>query len=281
MNRGILVVNKESGYTSRDVVNIISKEFKTKRVGHTGTLDPLASGVLVVCIGKYTKLVNALTSLDKEYIAGIKLGVRTDTLDITGKVLEQKNVNLSKEDVIKVLASFKGLYHMEVPLYSAIKVRGKKLYQYAREGIKVELPVKDVFIYDISLLEFRDNIIKFKVKVEKGTYIRSLIRDICAKLEVIGTMNSLVRTKQGNFRLEDAYTLDDIKTGHYKILDIRDILDIKEIEVDNSLEKKVINGNKVKLDVDKEWVLFVKNKQELALYQKEKEEYKPIIIFDE
>ena len=279
MNKGIIVVNKSPGFTSRDVVNVLSKEFKTKKMGHTGTLDPIASGVLVVCIGKYTKLVNTLTSLDKEYIAEIKLGIKTDTLDITGQVLEEKKAQVTWEQVQTVLESFLGEYQMEVPIYSAIKVKGKKLYQYAREGKEVALPVKRVTIYDIELLDFKDDLIKFRVKVAKGTYIRSLIRDICAKLGVMGTMQSLIRTKQGSFKLEEAYTLEEIKEGKYKILEVRDVLDVLECELDQELEKKVSNGNKIKLNIKSDYILFIKNKQEVALYQKDKEEYKPLIMF--
>ncbi len=279
MNKGIIVVNKSPGFTSRDVVNVLSKEFKTKKIGHTGTLDPIASGVLVVCIGKYTKLVNTLTSLDKEYIAEIKLGIKTDTLDITGQVLEEKKAQVTRKQVQEVLESFLGEYQMEVPIYSAIKVKGKKLYQYAREGKEVALPIKKVTIYDIELLDFKDDIIKFRVKVAKGTYIRSLIRDICAKLGVMGTMQSLIRTKQGSFKLEEAYTLEEIKEGKYKILEVRDVLDVLEYELDQELEKKVSNGNKIKLNIKNDYILFIKNKQEVALYQKDKEEYKPLIMF--
>ncbi len=278
-NKGIIVVNKEPGYTSRDVVNILSKKWHIKKMGHTGTLDPIASGVLVICFGKYTKLVEALTSQDKTYIAEIKLGIKTDTLDITGNVLEKRDFNLKKETIENVLNSFKGLYHMEVPAFSAIKVNGHKLYEYARKGEKVELPRKDVNIYDIKLLDFQDDIIKFKVKVEKGTYIRSLIRDICAKLQVIGTMNSLVRVRQGNFKIEDAYTLEAIEKGNYKILDIRDVLNVREYELPDDLRKKVINGNELKLNYKEPFIIFKTNGEARALYHKVQDIYKCYILF--
>ena len=151
---GILVIDKPEGYTSRDVVNIVGKELGTKKIGHTGTLDPLATGVLVLCIGKYTKLTNLLTSLDKEYIAEMKLGILTDTLDITGTVLKQEAFHVTKMQILKTFSHFLGNYHMEVPMYSAIKVNGRKLYKYARNGEKVSLPVKDVHIYELELLSF-------------------------------------------------------------------------------------------------------------------------------
>ena len=225
---GIIIINKPIGYTSRDVVNIIGKQLKTKKVGHTGTLDPIASGVLVVTVGRYTKLGNMLTSLDKEYIAEIKLGIKTDTLDITGKVLEEKTFDIKENDIREVLNSFIGKYNMEVPKYSAIKVNGKKLYEYARNNIDVKLPIKEVEIKSIELLEYKDDIIKFKTKVEKGTYIRSLIRDICKKLNTIGTMNNLIRIKQGNFNIEESYTIDEIKNNTFKMLNIKAALCLPE-----------------------------------------------------
>ena len=168
---------------------------------------------------------------------------------------------------------------MEVPLYSAIKVDGKRLYQYAREKKKVELPIKNVRIEEIELLSLKGDIIRFRVKVEKGTYIRSLIRDICEKLGTVGTMNSLVRIKQGNFRLEDAYTLEDIKKGNYKVLSIKDILKVREYEIkDDEFGKKVFNGNKIDRDFLEDLILFTYKGEEVALYQKKNEEYRPIIM---
>ena len=278
-NKGIIVINKEEGYTSRDVVNIVSKYLKTKKVGHTGTLDPLAKGVLVVCFGKYTKLVPLLTSQEKTYIAEIKFGIKTDTLDITGKWQETQEVNIDLDKLKEVLNGFKGLYHMEVPLYSAVKINGKKLYEYARENIEVTLPYKDVNIYDIKFIQYKDNILKFYVVVEKGTYIRSLIKDICDKLKTIGTMNSLIRIKQGDFKIEDAYTLEDIKQGNFKILDIRDILEVEEYELDENIKKRVINGNKVHINSLAKYILFTYKREDIALYIKEDDIYKCYILF--
>ena len=131
---GIILINKEIGKTSRDEINTLCHIFNTKKIGHTGTLDPIATGVLVVCINKYTKLVNILMSLEKEYIAKIKLGIKTDTLDITGNILEQRKCNVTKKDIEKVLKNFIGIYKQTIPLYSAKKINGKKLYEYARNN---------------------------------------------------------------------------------------------------------------------------------------------------
>lgn len=275
---GLIVIDKPKDYTSRDVVNIISKELGTKKVGHTGTLDPLATGVLVICIGKYTKLVDMLTSLDKEYIAEVKLGIETDTLDITGTVLKREEAFVTKEQILKVFSKFVGEYLMEVPKYSAVKVNGRKLYEYARNGEEVKLPVKKVHIYELELLSFCQDMITFRCKVEKGTYIRSLIRDITKELHVIGTMNHLVRTRQGKFRIEDAYSLEDIKNHHYQILNIKDILNIKTYKLDEVEYKRVRNGNFIYLDREEPLLLFTYQEQEIAIYEKNKELYKPKIM---
>lgn len=263
---GILIVNKPENITSRDVVNHLNFIFHTKRIGHTGTLDPLATGVLVIAIGNYTKLVNSLTSLDKEYIAEIKIGIKTDTGDITGKILEEDyNYNITSEDIINVFNIFPKEYEQTVPKYSAVKINGKKLYEYARENIDVKLPTRMVNIYSLDLLEFNSGIIKFRAKVSKGTYIRSLIEDICFRLNVLGTMNSLVRTKQGKFTIDNAINLDDV-TYETKLLDTTEVLDIKKVLVNKEEKKLVVNGNKLTKELnDGYYDVYCKNDR-LALY---------------
>ena len=234
MQNLILIVNKPKDYTSRDVVNKLSKILGIKKIGHTGTLDPMATGVLVCLTGKYTKLVDMITSLEKEYIATIKLGFKTDTLDITGNVIEENsNYNITKEKIIEVLNSFKGKSTQTVPLYSAVHIDGKRLYEYARNGIEVELPKRDITINDIELLDFNDDLIKFRVVVSKGTYIRSLIEDICVKLNVLGTMSELIRSKQGVFSIEDSYNLEDIENNSYKSISLEEVLKLEIIELDD------------------------------------------------
>ena len=274
---GIINVFKPRDWTSHDIVAVI-KKIAGKKVGHTGTLDPLATGVLVIVFGKYTKLVNLLTSLDKTYIAEIKLGTKTDTLDITGNIIETKDFAVTKEQILEVLNSFKGIYQMEVPIYSAIKVNGKKLYEYARNNTPVTLPIKKVNIYDIKLLDFHDDLIKIEVNVEKGTYIRSLIRDICEKLNTVGTMNNLIRTKQGKFKIEDAYSIKDIKDGNFKVLNIRDVLNLREYNLNDEEYFKIKNGNPIKLNYSDEYILFTYNREDIALYQKDNDIYKCLIM---
>ena len=240
---GVIYINKPKEVTSFDVVNDISHLFGIKRVGHTGTLDPLAEGVLVVCIGKATKIVELLTSLDKEYISEAKLGIKTDTYDLEGTITDRKEINNTNiEDIIK---SFKKTYLQEVPIYSAIKVNGKKLYEYARSNKKVTLPKKEVTIKEIELLDYRDDYFKIKTTVSKGCYIRSLINDIGISLNTYATMTSLIRTKQGNIKIEDTNTIEDIKNNNYTIHSIEESLNYKIIVVDKELEFKISNGMKI------------------------------------
>lgn len=196
---GIIVVNKPSGCTSHDIVSKIRKSLKLKKVGHTGTLDPLATGVLPILLGNATKLSKYLINHDKEYIATIKLGVKTDTGDIEGSIIDEQKVPLfTEEQIIEALNSFVGKQKQMPPMYSAIKVNGKKLYEYARNGEKIEVATRDIEIYNISFLQYIDNKIKFKVSCSKGTYIRSLCEDIAQKLNTVGTMENLERTQVRN-----------------------------------------------------------------------------------
>lgn len=268
---GILLVNKPVGITSRDVVNKVCKILGTKKVGHTGTLDPIASGVLVLCVGSATKLVEILTSNDKEYEAEVTLGIKTDTYDITGNIIKNEDVFVTDDNIKTVLNSMVGTYSQEVPIYSAIKIRGKKLYEYARNGEEINLPKRDVTIKTISLLSINaDNtVFTFKTSVSKGTYIRSLVCDIANKLGTIGVMSKLVRTRQGKFSLEDCYTLEDIENNNYKLIDIKECLDdFCQITVDGNLLTAIKNGAVITNRWNKSEILFVDNKNNLlALYK--------------
>ena len=245
---GILVINKDLGYTSRDVVNIVSKNLNTKKVGHTGTLDPMATGILVLCVGKGLKLCEMLTNHDKEYIAGVTLGIETDTLDMEGNILSTEFVNIDKFKIIEAVNSFKGSYMQEVPKYSAVKVNGRKLYEYARKNIAVKLPSKIVDIYDIEIIDdiiYEEGRVHFKIKtnVSKGTYISSLARDIGTRLGVPADMNSLVRNRLGNFDIKNSYSIEDIKNGNFKLISITDVVaDIPKINVDDKMAVKIKNG---------------------------------------
>lgn len=273
---GVLVVDKPKGLTSRDVVNIICKKFNTKKVGHTGTLDPIAEGVLVVPIGRSLKISELLTSERKEYIARVILGYETDMLDITGTETKRNIPTCTKEEIIKVLNSFIGKYNQKVPMYSAVKVGGRKLYEYARQGIEVNPPSKEVEIYSLELISdiiYMEDCIEFSIKCEvsKGTYIRSLIRDIAYKLDTYGTMKELIRTKQGNFSLENSYTLEQIENNEYKLLTIKEALpNIKVTKIDEELLKKVKNGMVLDSFFKEELSLLIdKNNNEIAIYKQD------------
>ena len=274
---GVLLVNKQKHVTSRDVVNELTHIFNTKKIGHTGTLDPIASGVLVCTIGKYTKLNDVLTSKYKEYIATMELGYLTDTLDNTGIILS-KSDNIPNEDRIKeVIYSYKKKYMQEVPIYSSVKVNGRKLYEYARNNETVELPIKEVDIKEIEILSINDKEIVFKTLVSKGTYIRSLIRDIGETLGCHASMTDLIRTKQGKFYIEDTYTIDEIKDGNYKILDIEDVLDLDIVDTSDNLYKLISNGVKIDYNSNKDFILFRYKGEDISLYQKECDKYSMFI----
>ena len=212
---GILIVNKPKGFTSHDVVAKVKKLLGIKKVGHTGTLDPNATGVLPLLLNQGTKMSKYLIEHDKEYEVTLKLGIRTSTLDEEGEILEetQINWNVIRPNIDEALLSFIGKQEQIPPIYSAIKVNGKKLYEYARNGENVELKPRNIEIYSIDLLEVREveNTIKFKVACSKGTYIRSLCEDIAKKLGTIGYMNELNRIKVGKFNIEQAITLEEIE----------------------------------------------------------------------
>ena len=234
---GVIVVDKEKGKTSFDEIRKIRKEYNIKKVGHTGTLDPMATGVLPILVGEATKLSDYLMNHDKEYIATLTLGEKRSTGDTEGEVvLKEKVPTLNKEKVEEVLNQFLGEINQVPPIYSAIKINGKKLYEYARKGEKVEIKSRKVIIFDIKLLELKENNITFKVHCSKGTYIRSLCEDIAKSLDTVGYMSSLRRTRVGNF------TLDDVG----RIIELEEILKreqeyyLKENEL-----SKLTNGVKI------------------------------------
>lgn len=270
---GIIVIDKPKDYTSRDIVNIVSKKLNTKKVGHTGTLDPLATGVLVLPIGRALKVSELLTSNTKEYIAEVILGYETDMLDITGTEIKRNIPNVTKEELLKVLKSYIGKYNQEVPLYSAVKVGGRKLYEYARSGTPVTPPSKEVEVYSLELISDLKHIkgaVEFTIRCEvsKGTYIRSLIRDIAYSLNTYGTMKNLIRTRQGIFTLKDAYTLKDIEENNYKLLSIKECLpNIKTTVIEESLLTKVKNGMVLdKFFKENISLLLDKEGKEIAIY---------------
>lgn len=209
---GIINVNKPKGITSFDVIRKLRKILSLRKIGHTGTLDPLAEGVLLVCVGKATKLAQDIEAHSKEYIAEFELGYKTDTYDIEGAVIEKvENFSVEREKLSEIINTFLGNIKQIPPMYSAIKINGQKLYDLARKGETIEREARDISIESIELLEFDGKKAKIKCSVSKGTYIRSLIYDIGEKLGTFATMTSLIRTKVGEETIEKSFTLSEIE----------------------------------------------------------------------
>lgn len=253
---GIILINKEKEWTSHDVVAKVKKLLNVK-VGHTGTLDPNATGVLPLLLGNATKISKYLINHDKEYIAELKLGVKTDTADGEGKILEEKPVDLEKkfikdeklkENLQKVLDTFIGKSLQKPPMYSAIKVNGKKLYEYARENKEINIKPREIEIYDIKLLkiDLNENVITFKVKCSKGTYIRTLCESIAEKLDTCGYMKELQRTQVGEFKIEDSITISRLEEK----VRSKEILNSKKNKYFISIEQLFSNCKEIKLNTE-------------------------------
>lgn len=263
---GIIVINKEKNYTSHDVVAKLKKKLNISKVGHTGTLDPNATGVLPILIGKGTKFSKYLINHDKIYEVELELGKKTDTADIEGKVIEKENVDEKyiKENLLQVLESFVGKQEQIPPMYSAIKKNGKKLYEYARAGAKVEVEPRKIEIYNIKLIEYDTNTVRFVVSCSKGTYIRSLCEDIAEKLNTVGYMKNLKRLQVGKFNIKDAVYIDDIdlKNVNDHLITPEEIL--RGIPCINLGEKKLklfLNGVQLTANnIDGLYKIYVANK---------------------
>lgn len=265
---GIILINKPLNCTSHDVVNKVRKICHTKKVGHCGTLDPLASGVLVLCINKATKALQFITSEDKEYIATITLGKATDTYDLEGKITSEKEYqnDLTLKQVEETLKTFLGKQKQVPPIYSAIKVNGKKLYEYARNNEKVEIEPRDIEIYSLELLSFEKNEIKIKTHCSKGTYIRSLCVDIASALGYPGVMSSLIRTKSGHFALDDCITLEELEQNPNQCIPIEEAFkDFKSMIIED--EKIVYHGKTISSSLEGQVVIKNKEGKILAIYE--------------
>ena len=248
--QGILIVNKPSGYTSQDVVSKVKKILNIKKAGHTGTLDPLATGVLPIMLGDYTKLSKYLIEHDKTYIAKVRLGEKSSTGDLEGEIIDKKAVDekkLNPENVCKILNSFLGKQKQKPPIYSSIKINGKKLYEYARNGEKVEISERDIEIYNIELINISDNEIEVKVSCSKGTYIRTLCEDIAQRLNTVGLMSYLNRIKVDRFEIKDAVTLEELEKEkeniENRLINMEDLFsNLNKIELDKRKTELFLNG---------------------------------------
>ena len=270
-NDGIILVNKRKDWTSRDVVNKACRLLNTKKIGHCGTLDPFATGILILGVNKGTKILQFLENGRKKYIAKLKLVVLTETLDITGKEVENIPFETyEKSKIIEVLQSFLGKSMQLTPKYSARKVDGKKLYEYARQGIEIEDIYREIEVFNIGLIEYKDDCITFLAEVSKGTYIRQLGLDIAKKLGTAGILEELERISVGNFTLDQAIDVEEI--SYDKIYDYNKSLDFMPIvTVNGELLKMVSNGMTIRLNSNEEIVLIKNDKNEnLAVYQKYK-----------
>lgn len=277
---GILNVYKEKGMSSHDVVNEVRRIFKTKQVGHTGTLDSNAEGVLVVCINSATKLVQFLESDTKKYRAELVIGIDTDSYDVTGNITSKtENMNISYEMVKNTIESFVGKQQQLPPIYSAIKVNGRKLYDYALKNKQVEITPRNIEIFDIEVLDNEltktelGYALNFEVTVSKGTYIRSICHDIGLKLNIPCTMGNLLRLRSGNFGIENAKKLEEIKNGDYTLKNMIDALqNIEKIDVtcNEEINYKVNNGMKISLksfDKKYEKIAFTNSDKLMAIYE--------------
>ena len=249
---GIININKTKGITSFDVIRKLRKLLREKSIGHTGTLDPLATGVLVVCVGGATRLAQDIEAKEKTYIATLDFGYRTDTLDITGEILDKKEfVPPSKEEFMAVCESFLGDILQIPPMYSAIKINGQKLYDLARQGIEVERKARPVTISEIKLISLTEKGAIIKCKVSKGTYIRTLIDDIGIKLGTFATMTELLRQEVGEYHINRSFTLEDIEAkvneNDFSFLnEVEDVFAYENIVIaDERQEKLLFNGNKI------------------------------------
>ena len=252
MKAGILVVNKSKDMTSHDVVSILRRKLKIKRIGHTGTLDPMATGVLPICIGNATRISEYIMEQGKSYIASLKFGYSTTTYDSTGDVVDKSDkVSFTDSEILEVIDKYIGNIKQTPPIYSAIKVDGKKLYEYAREGKSVEIKSRNVDIYDIKLLENSGENIKIYVKCSKGTYIRSLIHDIGISLGTFAHMTDLIRTSVGKFDIEDSYDIDSIDNMSIDeisqaLISIEDSLyNLDKINIKEDIKQRLINGQRI------------------------------------
>ena len=263
MLNGVINIYKEKGYTSHDVVAKLRGILRQRRIGHTGTLDPDAEGVLPVCIGSATKLCDMLTDWDKEYEAGLRLGLITDTQDIWGQILEEKPVTVTESEAEAAILSFVGGYAQLPPMYSAIKVDGKRLYELARQGKEVERKPRNITIHELEILSMQLPEISLRVACSKGTYIRTLCHDIGEKLGCGAVMNRLERTRTGRFTLSEAHRLDEIETL-YKQGRIEEVLlpvdgmfeESAEVHVVEDARKLIENGNSFSINRIRERRLF-------------------------
>lgn len=272
---GILLINKKSGWTSHDVVNRLRHILHTKKIGHSGTLDPFATGLLIVAVNKATKALLYSNFSYKTYVAELKLGTKTSSGDLTSDILEEKEVPvITKEKVDEILQSFVGESTQMVPMTSAVHVNGMKLYKYAQQGLKVERPSRQINIKYIKLLDSSKDTIKFQCLVSSGTYIRVLGEDIAEKLDTVGHLISLNRIafgEQESITINQAIDLEEANED--KIQPIIDYIDLPHYHIDEDTYKRVVSGQTIPLNVQEDKLLLVYNDIGIAVYARKKNQY--------
>ena len=271
----VLYVDKPKGISSFDVCYRLRRVLGTKKIGHTGTLDPNATGVMIVLFDKATKANQFLVSDSKEYLAEVKIGIETDTLDIDGNVIGEYDEAMPDETTLKeALNAFKGENEQEVPITSAVSVDGKRLYQYQRENKEVILPKRRIEVYDISLKTVKEDAFVFSASVSSGTYIRALARDILKKLNIHGTLSELRRTKVDDISVEECDSFDEILKGNYKTHDLYALLSKRYPVFEGFEEKDVLNGKRINVASSENKILMAKDDRALAIYEKDGDAYK-------
>lgn len=267
---GILVLDKPKGITSTQAVNAVNRILKVKRAGHTGTLDPFATGVLPICINQATKIIPFLNGGLKRYDALLELGISTDTLDVTGRVLEEREVpDLSENSVIDVFSKYKGKINQVPPMYSAVKKDGVRLYKYARKGIEVERKPRAVFVKEIELVEFNPPLLRIVVECSRGTYIRVLASDIAQELGCGGHLRELRRTLSEGFTIDDAVTLEDLEKGSQQVTDLNDALPhLPRLNITDTLAKEIREGRQIRIShLDTDELPYFKTGDRVKIYE--------------
>lgn len=276
---GLLIINKEKQMTSHDVVSKLRKILQTKKVGHCGTLDPNVDGVLVCCINKGCKIASQLVLDSKIYEVSMKLGFSTTTQDLEGDIVESKQYQneYSNQEIEKTILSFLGKQKQIPSIYSAIKVNGKKLYEYARNNEEVEIPIRDIEIFDISDIKINNDEFKFIVHCSSGTYIRSLCYDIGKKLNYPSVMTDLRRLQSGHFNIKDSYTLDEVRENKFSFVSIEDALNLPIVVLNEKETIDTKNGKVLKSNMDSNFIVKDQNNELVALMEKSKNGYAKVI----
>ena len=267
---GVLILDKPKGITSQAAVNTVNKLLKAKRAGHTGTLDPFATGVLPICVNGATKIIPFMNSSFKKYEALLRLGVKTDTLDLTGMIMEEKEIGIiNKSELLGAFLKYRGKINQIPPMYSALKKDGVRLYEYARRGIEVERAERTVIINELEILDFSPPFVRFVVECSRGTYIRVLAADIADDLGCGGHLTELRRIESDGFKIDDAVTLEDIKNGSVELTPLDEALPhMKRINIDRELAAEIRQGKQVrKFNLEKMDITDFRAGERVKLYE--------------